>query len=46
MPTTCKFVWMPLEPEAAIQPCDDAIRIESPKADGIRVHFPSPETQD
>ena len=28
-----QFVWMPLEPGAAIEPTEDAIRIESPKSD-------------
>jgi hypothetical protein len=28
-----KFVWMPLEPGAAILPADDAVRIESPQGE-------------
>ena len=36
-----KFVWMPLEPGAAIEPAEDAVRIESPKA-SPQLSFPNP----
>ena len=38
-----KFVWMPLEPGAAIEPADDALRIESPKCE-TTVSVPQPVT--
>lgn len=40
-----KLVWMPLEPGAAIKPTDDAIRIESPKAEASMPASTSPPTK-